>query len=242
MDSGHESATYVDENKCNELVYKYTQMYDLMFDLKNKEIKSALLIGGAGYSYPKHYISTYLDKSLDVVEIDPMVTEIARKYFYLDKLIKDYNLEKTERLKLITEDGRTYLNRNEKKYDAILNDAFTDTTPVPTLTTLEAVTKIKNSLTENGLYLTNIISSLEGENSKFMKAEVKTLQKVFLNVYVIPCVTKDDLEVAQNNMVIATDGILEINENKLYKININEDDIVLTDNYCPIDSLVPQAK
>ena len=242
MDSGHESATYVDENKCNELVYKYTQMYDLMFDSKNKEIKSALLIGGAGYSYPKHYISTYLDKSLDVVEIDPMVTEIARKYFYLDKLIKDYNLEKTGRLKLITEDGRTYLNRNEKKYDAILNDAFTDTTPVPTLTTLEAVTKIKNSLTENGLYLTNIISSLEGENSKFMKAEVKTLQKVFLNVYVIPCVTKDDLEVAQNNMVIATDGILEINENKLYKININEDDIVLTDNYCPIDSLVPQAK
>ena len=61
-------------------------------------------------------------------------------------------------------------------------------------------------------------------------------------MYVIPCVTKDDLEVAQNNMVIATDGILEINENKLYKININEDDIVLIDNYCPIDSLVPQAK
>lgn len=241
MDSGHESATYVDENKCNELVYKYTQMYDLMFDSK-KEIKDTLLIGGAGYSYPKHYISSYLDKSMDVVEIDPMVTEIAKKYFYLDKLIKDYNTEETGRLKLITEDGRTYLNRNEKKYDAILNDAFSDTTPVATLTTLECVKNIKNSLSENGLYLTNIISSLEGENSKFIKAEVKTLKEVFLNVYVIPCVTKDNLEVAQNNMVIATDGILNIDENKLYNLKINEEDIILTDNYCPIDSLIPQAK
>lgn len=241
MDSGHESATYVDENKCNELVYKYTQMYDLMFD-SSKEIKNTLLIGGAGYSYPKHYISTYLDKSMDVVEIDPMVTEIARKYFYLDKLIKDYNIEETGRLKLITEDGRTYLNRNEKKYDAILNDAFSDTTPAATLTTLEAVKNIKKSLNENGLYLTNIISSLEGENSKFIKAEVKTLKEVFLNVYIVPCVTKENLEVSQNNMVIATDGILEIDESKLYELKIEEDDIILTDNYCPIDTLIPKVK
>lgn len=241
MDSGHESATYVDEDRWNELVFEYTKMYDLMFN-SSKEIKDALLIGGAGYSYPKHYISKYLDKSMDVVEIDPMVTEIARKYFYLDKLVEEYDTEETGRLKLITEDGRTYFNNNTKKYDAILNDAFSDTTPAATLTTLEAVKNIKKSLNENGLYLTNIISSLDGENSKFMKAEVKTLKEVFLNVYVIPCVTKDNLEVPQNNMVVATDGILEIDESKLYNLEIDEEDIILTDNYCPIDSLIPQAK
>ncbi len=241
MDSGHESAAYVDENRWTDLVFEYTKMYDLMFN-SSKEIKDTLLIGGAGYSYPKHYISKYNDKSMDVVEIDPMVTEIARKYFYLDKLIEEYNTEENGRLKLITEDGRTYLNRNEKKYDAILNDAFSDTTPAATLTTLEAVKNIKKSLSENGLYLTNIISSLEGENSKFMKAEVKTLKEVFLNVYVVPCVSKNNLEAPQNNMVIATDGILEIDESKLYDLKINENDIILTDNYCPIDSLIPQAK
>ena len=201
-----------------------------------------MLIGGAGYSYPKHYISKYLDKSMDVVEIDDKVTEIAKKYFYLDKLIKEYKTEETGRLKLITEDGRTYLNNNTKKYDAILNDAFSDTTPVATLTTVEAVSNIKKSLNENGLYLTNIISSLEGENSKFMKAEVKTLKEVFLNVYVVPCVTKDSLEETQNNIVIARDGILEIDESKIYNLKINDEDIVLTDNYCPIDSLIPQIK
>ena len=239
MDTGHESATYVDENKWNELVFEYTKKYDLMFN-SSKEIKDTLLIGGAGYSYPKHYISKYQDKTMDVVEIDPMVTEIAKKYFYLDKLIKDYKTEETGRLKLFTEDGRTYLNRNEKKYDAILNDAFSDTTPAATLTTLEAVKNIKKSLNENGLYLTNIISSLDGENSKFMKAEVKTLKEVFLNVYVIPCVSKEILDVSQNNMVIATDGILEIDADMLYDLKIEDDDIILTDNYCPIDSLIPQ--
>lgn len=241
MDSGHESAAYVDENRWNELVFEYTKLYDLMFN-SSKEINDTLLIGGAGYSYPKYYISNYLDKSMDVVEIDPMVTEIAKKYFYLDKLIKEYNIEETGRLKLITEDGRTYLNNNTKKYDAILNDAFSDTTPAATLTTLEAVKNIKKSLNENGLYLTNIISSLDGENSKFMKAEVKTLKEVFLNVYVIPCVTKDDLETTQNNIVVATDGILEIDESKLYNLQIDEEDIILTDNYCPIDTLIPQVK
>ena len=241
MDSGHESAAYVDENKWTELVFEYTKMYDLMFD-SSKEIKDTLLIGGAGYSYPKHYISKFPDKTMDVVEIDPMVTEIARKYFYLDRLIKEYKTEETGRLKLITEDGRTYLNRNEKKYDAILNDAFSDTTPAATLTTLEAVKNIKKSLNENGLYLTNIISSLDGENSKFMKAEVKTLKEVFLNVYVVPCVGKDNIEATQNNIVIATDGSLNIDESKLYELKIDDDDIVLTDNYCPIDSLIPQAK
>ena len=239
MDSGHESACYVDENRRNELVFEYTKMYDLMFN-SSKEIKDTLLIGGAGYSYPKHYISKFSDKTMDVVEIDPMVTDIAKKYFYLDKLIEEYNTEESGRLKLITEDGRTYLNDNTKKYDAILNDAFSDTTPAETLTTLEAVKNIKKSLNENGLYLTNIISSLEGENSKFMKAEVKTLKEVFLNVYVIPCVSKDILDVPQNNMVIATDGILEIDKSKLYDLQIGEEDIILTDNYCPIDTLIPQ--
>ena len=75
-----------------------------------------------------------------------------------------------------------------------------------------------------------------------MKAEVKTLKEAFLNVYVVPCVTKDDLETPQNNMVIATDGILEIDKSKLYELKIEDEDIVLTDNFCPIDSLIPQAK
>ena len=79
VDQGHESATFISEDKCNDLVYDYTKYYDLMFE-SSKDIKNALMIGGAGYSYPKYYISNYLDKSMDVVEIDEDITKIAKKY------------------------------------------------------------------------------------------------------------------------------------------------------------------
>lgn len=237
IDSGYESATYVDGNKWNQLVFEYTKFYDLMFKA-NIDVQDTLLIGGAGYQYPKYFISNYEDKNMDVVEIDGEITEIAKEYFYLDKLIKEYNTEENNRLNLITEDGRTYLNKNTKKYDAILNDAFSGNSPAKTLTTTEAVQKIKESLNENGLYLTNIISSLEGTDSKFLRAEVNTLKQVFKNVYIIPCEGSSDLEQTQNNMVIATDDDLKL-EN-VYEISIEDDEIVLTDDYCPVDTLIPQ--
>lgn len=172
---------------------------------------------------------------MDVVEIDPKITEVARKYFYLNKLINDFNLKDSKRLNLINEDGRTYLNNNEKKYDAILNDAFSGDNPAKTLTTIENIRNIRKSLKENGVYLTNIISSLEGEKSKFLRAEVNTLQKVFNNVYVIPCNNYDDSSVVQNVMVIATDDDLLLEGT--YDLQIDKNEITITDDYCPIDSL-----
>lgn len=236
VDKGFESATFIDENKKNELVFDYTKAYNLMFNSKN-EINNVLLIGGAGYSYPKYYISHYDNKKMDVVEIDDKITNIAKKYFYLDDLINEYNLNENNRLNLIKDDGRTYLNKNEKKYDAILNDAFSGVNPAKTLTTLECVRNIKKSLNENGLYLTNIISAIDGKDSKFLKAEINTINKVFKYVYVFPCAHKDDYFILQNNMVIATDDIT-FEVDGMLGVNIDENEIILTDDYCPVDTLV----
>ena len=63
-----------------------------------------------------------------------------------------------------------------------------------------------------------------------------TLKKVFANVYIIPC-NEREVEKVGNNMVIATDSYLTF-ENE-YKF-INDNEIVLTDDYCPVDSLIPQ--
>ena len=236
IDRGNESATYLDENKCYELVYEYTKYYDLMFN-SSKEIKETLLIGGAGYSYPKYYISHYSDKKMDVVEIDGDIVNIAKKYFFLDKLIKEYKLDENKRLNSIIQDGRMYLNTNNKKYDAILNDSFSGDTPAKTLTTIEAIQKIHNSLNKNGVYLTNIISSIEGDNSKFIKAEVNTLKQVFKNVYIVPCNDKENVERVQNNMIIATDS--ELNLEYVVKVD-TKNAILLTDNFCPVDSIIPK--
>lgn len=236
IDNGNESGTYIDEDK-NELAFEYAKYYDLMFNSPN-EINNILMIGGAGNSYPKYYISHFLDKKIDVVEIDKKVIDLSKKYFFVDDLIKDYG---DDRIRLIEEDGRVYLNKNRIKYDAILNDAFVGGVPVSTLTTKEAVLKIYNSLNKEGIYLTNIVSSLEGEDSKFLSAEVNTLKQVFKNVYVVPCVDDtfmvDKMKV-RNLMVIATDLELDIPNSVL--INILSNEIILTDNYCPVDNLIPR--
>lgn len=236
IDSGYESIGYANEEKAYDIYSKYIGYYDLMFKA-NPDIKRVAMIGGAGYSYPKHYISNNEDTIMDVIEIDGDITEIAKKYFYLDKLIDEYDLKNNKRLRLITEDGRVFFNTTNNKYDAILNDAFSGNTPAKTLTTLEAIQNIKRCLNNNGYYLTNIISSVDGENSKFLKAEVNTLKKVFKNVYVIPCI--DDISSADcyNNMVIATDD--EVRFDNSYNIELSEKEIVLTDDYCPIDTLIP---
>ena len=131
IDSGFESATFINKEKRNELVFEYTKYYDLMFKA-NIDIKDTLMIGGAGYNYPKYFISHYQDKTMDVVEIDGEITEIAKEYFYLNDLIREYKIEENKRLGLITDDGRVYLNQNTKKYDAILNDAFAGNSPAKT--------------------------------------------------------------------------------------------------------------
>ena len=116
--------------------------------------------------------------------------------------------------------------------------AFAGESPAETLTTIEAVKRIYDSLTENGLYLSNVISSIDGENSRFLKAEVNTLKHVFKNVYVVPCNNYNNYELVQNNMVIATDDSLFF-ENAI-DLDIPSNTIILTDNYCPVDSLVPK--
>jgi len=230
-----ESASFIETSQKYELVSKYLKFYDLMFESSN-EIKETLMIGGGGYSYPKYYISKYEDKKMDVVEIDDGMTKLAKQFFYLDDLIKEYDLDSNKRLNLINKDGRIYLNQNRKKYDAILNDAFHGFYPPVTLTTIKAIKKIHDSINENGIYLTNIVGSIEGEKALFLKAEVNTIKKVFKNVYVIPCNYVNNKVVVQNIMVIATDDNLILENN--IELEIPKNTIILTDNYAPIDSLV----
>ena len=175
---------------------------------------------------------------MDVVEIDPEVTDIAKEYFFLDKLYKDYDLENNDRLNLITADGRIYLNENNKKYDAILNDAFSGNSPAITLTTVEASQRIHDSLNENGVYLTNVISSISGKDSRFLKSIVATLHTTFKNVYVIPCRTKDNVLEVQNNMVVATDDTLDFSDIEV-TLSDPKGAMILTDNHAPVDTLIP---
>ncbi|MBR6505647.1 fused MFS/spermidine synthase [Candidatus Saccharibacteria bacterium] len=228
----YSSATYLDEERKFELVFDYLKKYDMMFDYL--DVKQVAMIGGAAYQYPKYFISHYLDKKMDVIEIDPVSTEIAKKYFYLDDLISTYG---EERLGLYNDDGRVFLSNINKKYDAILNDAFSGEVPVGILATLEAAETIKQQLNPDGVYMSNILSAIEGDGGRFLRAEIKTLKKVFKHVYVVQVNEGTTRKDFTNWMVIATDNDKHQPET-IIEVDLSDDDIVLTDDYNPIDSLI----
>ena len=53
----------------DELVSEYSKYYNLA-EYFNPDFKKTLLFGGAGYSYPKYFLETYANATIDVVEID----------------------------------------------------------------------------------------------------------------------------------------------------------------------------
>lgn len=227
----YSSATYTDERLKYELVFKYLKKYDDMF--KYRDVKNALMIGGAAYQYPKYYISHYTDKKMDVVEIDPMSTEIAKKYFYLDDLLADYG---DDRLGLYNDDGRLFMSNCDNKYDAILNDAFSGSVPVATMTTIEAARIVHKCLKNDGVYMSNVLGAISGQKGRFLRSEAKTLMKVFEHVYVLPIRTVSNDDEYANWMLVATDSN-KYSPDDAVKIDFLDDDIVLTDDYNPIDSM-----
>lgn len=203
-----QSATYLDE-RCYEPVFDYYKMYDRAFDARIP-IRNTLMLGGGGYAYPKYVISHRPDVRMDVVEIDPDITLIAQRYFFLDRLIVEFETEESGRLGLVTDDARHYVEAYgatctpATTYDAIFNDCFAGTKPVMQLATVEAAHAVKRCLAPGGVYLSNVISPLEGEGV-FLHDIANTLKTTFAHVYVVPCGRFAETE-NDNEMVIATDG------------------------------------
>lgn len=242
MSVNHEShsSMYLDSA---ELVYDYTKFYHLAGALF-PNFTTALMLGGAGYSFPKSFLDTYPSATIDVVEIDPGVTELAKKYF---------NLRDNPRLRIYHEDGRVFLNRNTRTYDVILGDAFSSRYSVPyQLTTQEAVRRIFESLTEKGIVILNLISGIEGDRGMFLKAELKTYQSVFPFVEIYPVNDTKDGYLVQNIILIAAKNpIARVGlPNELYDSYLAKRWVapistvgipIITDKYAPIDYYMAKA-
>lgn len=221
----------------DSLLYPYTQAYHL-FDVFHPKAESVLMLWWAAYSFPKSFVSLYPDKMIDVVEIDPDMTRLAKQYF---------NLGEYDNLSSIHSDGRVYLNTTEKKYDAILGDAFGSYYSIPyQLTTLETVQKKYDILTKDWVVLLNIVSTLWWEASAFLHSQYLTYSKVFPDVQIIPISNPDNPDLVQNIMLIArknpqiqvktpqSQNLLSFLE-RMQKMTPQDDTRLLTDDYAPVD-------
>ncbi|MCG3177116.1 MAG: Polyamine aminopropyltransferase [Candidatus Omnitrophica bacterium] len=229
----------------NELVADYTRYYRLAAHFK-PDLKSVLMIGGAAYSYPKDFLARNPEATMDVVEIDPGLTQLAREHF---------GLKDDPRLKIYHEDARTLLNRSTERYDAVLGDAFRSFAIPHQLTTLEAMRRIHAVLTDDGVAIFNFISAVEGDKGRLLRAELETLRQVFPRVLVYAVQHPDDGKRVQNLVIVAlksdrkpkyfsTDSELNGYLQHVWVGTIPGDVPVLTDDYAPVEryglSILPE--
>ena len=190
VNGARESATYNQKEHRNDLVFQYSICFNDVFNL-SRELNTCLMLGGAGFSYPKYLISHYPAKTMDVVEIDEGMVELAFKYFYLDELFDEYNLYENERLKIYVMDGREYLATTPKTYDVIFNDAY--------------ISDIKNRLNPGGVYVVNMITAISGNAAYPLFSVMAYIKQHFKYTQLHKCRADTPANERQNCLIFASD-------------------------------------
>ena len=205
VDGTWQSATYLDDSWC-ELVFPYHRLFAHAMEAMARQPRRVLMLGGGGYAVPKHLVAHHPEVAqIDVMEIDPAIERIARRHFFVDRLETCFGAESSGRLRLHIADARTWLEENAQRYDAIINDCFFGLEPEMSLVTQEAAELICRHLTGEGLYLTNVVSALRGEESAILRATLSSLRGPFSYLWLYPG-SPDDPYARDNIVVIASNA------------------------------------
>ena len=109
---------------------------------------------------------------VDVVEINPAVVPVARQWFDLQP----------EKLNITIADGRDFLNRSSRKYDAVALDAFLGESCPSHLMTREAFSAVRHVLKPGGTLVINTFGHFKAGEDFFTMSLFKTLTNVFASV------------------------------------------------------------
>jgi len=242
LDGQPHSAMDVDDP--DRHVFEYTRYFHLPL-LMTDDVDRVLFVGGGGFTGPKHFAAEY-DATVDVVELDPEVIRTAKRYF---------DLEESAQLNVYNTGGRQFLQETNRTYDLIVLDAYKKDKVPFQLATVEFMRLADSRLDDDGVLFANLISAPSGPASKFYRAEYKTMQQVFPQVYTFPTARGS---VVQNVEVVATkrterfttEALHRRNDRRSIGIDLEDeidayrsppptDDVpVLRDDRAPVDALL----
>jgi spermidine synthase/MFS family permease len=136
----------------------------------------ALVIGGGGYTFPRYAMEVLPETRMDVVEIDPGVTRVARDFL---------NLKNYDGLNIVHMDGRQFVAEKVAPgtYDLVAQDAVNDLSVPSHLLTKEYNDAVKLTLKPDGTYLLTVIDSLK--HGKLWRSAMRTLRETFSHVELV---------------------------------------------------------
>lgn len=219
------------------------------------QAKRVLVVGLGGGSIPKRYWRDYPWMTVDVAELDPKVVEVARRFFALPQ---------SPRLHITAQDGRIFLRKTRETYDLIILDAyFSESIPFH-LTTREFLDLVKSRLAPGGAVVWNLVGALQGPRSRLFRAMYRTAAEVFPGRYLFPTSFRPYYDSDRiRNIILIGSGTPGLSRAQIlarahgiaprttyeafiryaadyYEEPVAIDDVpILTDDYAPVDTLVP---
>jgi predicted membrane-bound spermidine synthase len=202
-----------------------------------RPVRRVLQIGLGGGTAARQFARMYPDAIVDVVEVDPLVVDVAKRHF---------GVTPSDRLRIHVADGRTFLARSQERWDLIIVDAYTasrygDTIPAH-LTTREFFTTAAAHLTDGG-----IVHFHCAFGGKLLQSIHATMGAVFPNVLI----TRGEILASQTPLIADVDAlrarartspaarfpnfysaVMELRSDPAPR-----DALLLTDDYAPVDTL-----
>ena len=244
--------SYTDLQDPLYLEYEYIRMYEEIvgWQAKKRESLKVLFLGGGGYTFPRFIERKYPRAVIQVVEIDPEITRVVKKYL---------GVSDPTQIRSFNEDGRWFVMNCKEKgtYDLIFGDAFNDLSIPYHLTTKEFAMQLRSLLKPDGLLLANVIDSFK--KGAFMPSYIRTLEEVFgkRNVHLMTLSSDYEKIGISTCVVVASAKTLDMDDfvrtvkerggemtshvmpqDRLQEYLKERPSIVLTDDYVPVDNLI----
>lgn len=244
----HRVQTVMDPEDPLRSALEYYDLMQLPWALR-PGLKRVALLGLGGGVLARQYLARDPVLRVEVAELDPEVTEAARRFF---------GLPTDPRLEVRIGDARAALRGMEGGFDAILVDLFQESRFSFHVATRESLEAMRGKLSPGGLVVQNLNGSLEGESSRLFRAVLRTYREAFPTVYVFanhwpdrggPHLRRNLLIVATGAPRLEAEEILRRAEaislalaraaGDLVEAPIPTDDVpALTDDYAPVDGLL----
>jgi len=248
LDTTQEGSQFV---RSRGMVVPYLEYWQLA-KLFCPEVRRAAFLGGGAFTWPEALLDAFPDARVDVVEIDPAVIEVGRKYFRVDEY---------PTMNAVADDARRFLRATDARYDLIFGDAYHGVHCVPAhLVTREFFELVRGRLSDRGIFVINAHGPVRGEGAILFRSLGKTLSEVFPHRCVFTTHPDAPEAVEQNVFVVAASHDLAVESirdgerpdrqlvDALFRGYLAPDQydladgVVFTDDYNPVEYLAARMQ
>ncbi len=166
----------------------------------SEEPRRMLVVGLGGGTLPMFLRKHYPNATIDVVDIDPEVVDVAKRFF---------GFREGELVRAHVADGRRFIEQSQQPYDVIFMDAFSSDSIPEHLTTQEFLQAVRRALKPGGVVISNVWGRY---SNPLYDSMVRTYQEVFDELFIL------DVQGAGNIILLALTRQQPLNRDELAQL------------------------